>query len=338
MSNRFEIVGKISKPKSEKIKFFEEKTSENGWMSRTLKFNVKSGDNTFLAEIRDGRSKDDSKALIYSSIKKEDGKYENVQFLHKDKEKYIPQLAEFKKSVIVFDKDTRLEFATQYDMALALKDVIENEEYADKTFKVVGEFAYSRHEGKEYKKMIPTRIYITDDEESATGTVDILFGEGAFDDTTFEDNKIAYINGYVANYDSKAKKQLAFSQQIEYNFEKIHGENADKAYEVMKRIFDISGEELYKIGFKVNHINGTTSVPFRIEDATEEEREMVELGFMTLDDLKSKYGTGKGGFVTKIEATGLTKLYGNGAVETKQTLADYQETVSSEDDIFNMFD
>ena len=48
MSNRFEITGKILKPKSEKIKFFEEKTSENGWMSRTLKFNVKSGDNTFL--------------------------------------------------------------------------------------------------------------------------------------------------------------------------------------------------------------------------------------------------------------------------------------------------
>ena len=141
-----------------------------------------------------------------------------------------------------------------------------------------------------------------------------------------------------ANYDSKAKKQLAFSQQIEYNFEKIHGENADKAYEVMKRIFDISGEELYKIGFKVNHINGTTSVPFRIEDATEEEREMVELGFMTIEDLKSQYGSGKGAFVTKIEATGLAKGYGNGAKETNQTLADYQEEVSSEDDIFNMFD
>lgn len=338
MSNRFEITGKILKPKSEKITFFEEKTSENGWMSRVLKFNVKSGDNTFLMEIRDGRSSDDSKALIYSSIKKEDGKYENVQFLHKDKEKYISQLAEFKKSVIVFDKDTRLEFATQYDMALALKDIIENEEYANTTFKVMGEVAYSRYEGKEYKKMIPTRIYVSNDEESATGTVDILFGEGAFDDTTFEDNKIAYINGYVANYDGKAKKQLAFSQQIEYNFEKIHGENADKAYEVMKRIFDISGEELYKIGFKVNHINGTTSVPFTIEQATDEEREMVELGFMTIDDLKSQYGSGKGGFITKIEATGLAKGYGNGATETNQTLADYQEEVSSEDDIFNMFD
>ena len=76
---------------------------------------------------------------------------------------------------------------------------------------------------------------------------------------------------------------LAFSQQIEYDFEKIHGENADKAYNVMKRIFDVSGEELHKIGFKVEHINGTTSVPFTIDMATDEEKEMVELGFMTLD-------------------------------------------------------
>ena len=336
--NKFEIVGKLLKPKSEKIVFFEEKTSENGWMSRALKFNVKSGDNTFLMEIRDGRSNDESKAMIYSSIKKEDGKYENVQFLHKDKEKYIPKLAEFKKSVIVFDKDTRLEFATQYDMALALRDIIENEEYADTTFKVMGEVVYSRYEGKEYKKMIPTRVYVTDQEEAAIGTVEMLFGEGAFDDSTFEDNKTAYINGYVANYDRKAKKHLAFSQQIEYDFEKIHGENADKAYEVMKRIFDVSGEELYKIGFKVEHINGTTSVPFTIDMATDEEKEMVELGFMTLEDLKSQYGSGKGSFVTKVVATGLAKGYGNGAIETGQTLSDYQEEVSSEEDVFSIFD
>ena len=334
---RFEITGKMLKPKSDKVKFFDEKTSDNGWMSRALKFNVKSGDNTFLMEIRDGRSKDDSKALIYSSIKK-DGKYENVQFLHKDKEKYIPQLAEFKKSVIVFDKDTRLEFATQYDMALALKDIIENEEYANATFKVVGDVEYSRYEGKEYKKMIPTRVYISEQEDSSVGTVDLLFGEGSFDDTTFEDNKIVYINGYVAQYDRNAKKQLAFAQQIEYNFEKVHGENAEKAYNVMKRIFDVNGEELHKIGFKVEHINGTTSVPFTIDMATDEEREMVELGFMTIDDLKSQYGAGKGNFVSKVEATGLAKGYGNGAIETGQTLADYQEEVSTEEDIFDIFE
>ena len=336
--NKFEIVGKLSKAKSDKIVFFEEKTSENGWLSRTLKFNVKSENNTFLMEVRDGRSKDDSKAFIYSSIKKEDGKYENVKFLHKDKEQYIPQLAEFKKSVIVFDKDNRLEFATQFDLALALKDIIENEEYADTTFKVVGDIVYSRYNGKEYKKMIPTRIYVTDQEEVAAGTIEILFGEEAFDDTSYEDNKIAYINGYVANYDSAAKKQLAFSQQIEYNFEKIHGDNADKAHSILKRIFNVSDEELHKIGFKVEHINGATSVPFTIDMATDEEKEMVDLGFMTIEDLKSQYGAGKGNFVTKVAATGLAKGYANGAIETGQTLLDYQETVSSEDDIMDLFD
>ena len=98
--NKFEIVGKLLKPKSEKIMFFEEKTSDNGWMSRVLKFNVKSGDNTFLMEIRDGRSNDESKALIYSSIRNKDGKYENVQFLqallkkmHNTKETHLKNLS-----------------------------------------------------------------------------------------------------------------------------------------------------------------------------------------------------------------------------------------------------
>ena len=337
MNNKFEITGKIMKPKSDKIVFFEEKTSEGGWATRVLKFNVKSENSNFLMEIRDGRSTDNSKAMIYSKIKKEDGSYQDVQFLHKDKEKYIKDLAEFKKSVIVFDKDTRLEFATQYDMALALKDIIENEEYADTTFKVMGDVVYSRYEGKEYKKMIPTRVYITEQEEDAVGTINILFGEDALDDTTFEDNKTVYINGYVAQYDRNVKKQLAFGQQIEYNFEEVHGENADKAYKVMKRIFDVSGEELHKIGFKVKHINGTTSVPFTMDMATDEEKEMVDLGFITLEDLQSQYGGGKGAFVSKVVATGLAKGYSNGAMETGQTLLDYQEEVSTEDDIMDMF-
>lgn len=335
--NKFEIIGKIVKPKSEKVKFFEEKTTDNGWMMRTLKFNVKSENNTFLMEVSDGRSKDDSKAMIYSSIKNKDGKYENIQFLHKDKEKYIKDLAEFKKSVIVFDKDNRLEFATQYDMALALKDIIENEEYANVTFKVVGEIEYSRYEGKEYKKMIPTRVYVTDQEESATGTIDLMFDENSFDDSMYEDTKICYINGFVAQYDRKAKKQLAFSQQIEYNFEEVHGEHADKAYKLLKDMLDVSGEELYKIGFKTKHINGTTSVPFTIEQATDEEKELIELGFMTLDELKSEYGVGTGSFVTKTMATGIARGYSKGIGETNQTLLDYQEKVSTDDEVDDLF-
>ena len=335
---RFEIIGKIEKAKSDKITFFEEKVSDGGWISRALKFNVKSGNNTFLMVVRGGRSNDDSKALIYSTIKKEDGKYENVQFLHKDKEKYIPKLAEFKKSVIVFDKDTRLDFATQYDFALALKDIVESEQYADVNFKVVGEVEYSKYNGKEYKKMIPTRIYVTDQEISQGGSVELYFGEGSFDDGSYEDNKIAYINGYVVQYDGKAKKKLAFNQQVKYDFNAVHGENADKAYNVLKRMFNVSGEELHKIGFKVNHVNGTTSVPFNIEMATDEEKELLELGFIDLKTLQEQYGNGKGSFVSEVVVTGLSKGYTSGAIESGQTLADFQEEVATDDEVFeNLF-
>ena len=64
----------------------------------------------------------------------------------------------------------------------------------------------------------------------------------------------------------------------------------------------------------------------------------VGKGFMTIEDLKSQYGVGKGSFVSKVEATGLAKGYGNGAIETGQTLADYQEEVSTEEDIFDIFE
>ena len=160
------------------------------------------------------------------------------------------------------------------------------------------------------------------------------------EDIRCEVNKESYFPlKQIDSYDSlEAKKQLGFSQQIEYNFEKIHGENSEKAYKVMKRIFNLSGDELSKIGFKVEHVNGTTSIPFTLDMATDEEREMVELGFMSEEDLKSQYGAGKGAFVSKVAATGLSKGYSNGAIETGQTLADYQEEVSTEEDIFDIFD
>jgi hypothetical protein len=336
---KFEIVGKLEKPKSDKIKFYEETTSENGWMTRTLKFNIKSGNNTFLMDIRDGRTMNEDNAIIFSMIKKDD-KYENVQFLHRDKEQYIPQLAEFKKSVIKFSNDAKLEFATQYDFALAIKDLIENPDFKDAMFKVVGDVEYTIYQDKTYKKMIPKRIYVTNDTTpSATGLVDLLISENSFDDINFKENKTVLINGFVAQYDKKAKKELAYEQQIEYNFEKIHGkENANKAYNLLKSMFNISSDELYKLGFKVEFINGTEKVPFTLDMATDDEKTMVELGFITLEDLQKQYGFGKGSFISKVTATGLSQGYGNGKKETGKTLLDYQENAMSEDEIDNWID
>ena len=228
---RFEIIGKIEKAKSDKITFFEEKVSDGGWISRALKFNVKSGNNTFLMEVRGGRSKDDSKALIYSTIKKEDGKYENVQFLHKDKEKYISKLAEFKKSVIVFDKDTRLDFATSYDFALALKDIVESEQYADVNFKVVGEVEYSKYNGKEYKKMIIMSLTLL---IIIIAIVTILTKDMDFG--AFKTVSVAGVSDKSVMVDTLIKQEKVVKSQHESTLDEL--EQAKNQYEVSKKAFD----------------------------------------------------------------------------------------------------
>ena len=153
----------------------------------------------------------------------------------------------------------------------------------------------------------------------------------------YEEKKTVLRNGYVEKYIREEKKKRGCIQQVEYNFQDVQEENADKAFSVMKKMWDISDEKWNKIGFKVKHINGTTSIPFNIEMATDEERDFLDLGFITLEDLEKQYGTGKGGFVNKIMATGLSKGFTNGATETELTLTDIQESVLAEDEIDDMF-
>ena len=55
---------------------------------------------------------------------------------------------------------------------------------------------------------------------------------------------------------------------------------------------------------------------------TDEEKEYIEFGIMSLDDFKQQYGKGKGSFVSKLEIQNINPTYRQGAIPTELTLAD----------------
>lgn len=115
----FEIVGSLVSINSDKLKGFESKTSEKGWNTKTCRFNVKSGSNMIMCQVKggvkviekDGKTKVDPEQKVYTRSKGDaNNKGENIQipFADRKKESVIESVAAFKKLIIDDEvKDSR---------------------------------------------------------------------------------------------------------------------------------------------------------------------------------------------------------------------------------------
>ena len=127
----------------------------------------------------------------------------------------------------------------------------------------------------------------------------------------------------------------------------IRGKNSglqrEKIYKKYLEIFTVDGEEFKKIGLKVKYFKGTESVEFDESMLDDEQRENIELGLTTLEEVKEEMGVGKGNFVEVTKVAGLARGYSKGGVDTGMTLENYipkddvmedlhEEEIDEEDD------
>lgn len=114
----FEIIGTVHAINSDKLKGFESKTSDKGYNTKTCRFNVKSGSNTIMCQVKggvhvvesNGKTKVDPNEKVYTRSKGVDGKGENIQipFADRKKEDVIESVAAFRRLIIDDEvKDSR---------------------------------------------------------------------------------------------------------------------------------------------------------------------------------------------------------------------------------------
>lgn len=104
----FSFIGTIRTIKdSDKLKGYEEKTFDSGWTNRQLKFNVTSGTNSMIVQIKGGcftdskgNPKSDNK--VYTSVKGKDNKSEKAEIPWNDRKKasWLEKVVVWKKLVI----------------------------------------------------------------------------------------------------------------------------------------------------------------------------------------------------------------------------------------------
>lgn len=189
----------------------------------------------------------------------------------------------------------RHEYISEWDYAEFIKKVIDSGKYTDKKFLIrgSGEYQYSDNNQRVYESYVPNRIYLAADDavESSTETINLLFGVDALDDMSADEKGKYYVNGYVMEYDSSRKGNIPVPTTITIPVpSEDTDEKAKKRVEAIKRKFTVDDDKIYEYGIVCNMLNGAQKMEITEDMLTDEQREDLEWGLITMDDIRAELG------------------------------------------------
>jgi hypothetical protein len=189
----------------------------------------------------------------------------------------------------------RHEFISEWDFVDFIKKVIESGKYSDKKFYIKGNgnYQYSDKNERVYESYVPTRIYLADDnaEEYCTATINVLFNRDSVDDMSVEEKGKYYINGYMMQYDSNRKGNIPCPVTVTIPVAPEDASDKDKKkVEAIKRKFVVEDESWKELGVVVKMLNGAQKTEITDDMLTDEQKEDLECGLITLDDIRADLG------------------------------------------------
>lgn len=187
------------------------------------------------------------------------------------------------------------EFISEWDFAEFIKKVIDNGKYKDSKFLIRGsaEYSYSEKNQKVYENYIPQRIYLADDktEEHSTATLKMIYGADAVDEMSVDEKGKYYVSGYIMEYDSNRKSNIPVPVTVTIPVASTDANDKDKKkVEAIKRKFIVEDDTFKELGIEVNMLNGAQRVEITEDMLTDEQKEDLECGLITLDDIRADLG------------------------------------------------
>lgn len=187
----------------------------------------------------------------------------------------------------------RHEFISEMDYIDFIKKVIDSEKYKDKLFFIRGngEYQYSDNQQKVYESYIPTRIYLAADdaEPSSTATINIIFNNESLDEMSVEEKGKYYVNGHMMEYDQNRKANIPVPVTIIIPVPE-DDEKGKKKAEAFKHKFMVDDDTYKEYGAIVNMLNGAQKTEITEDMLTDEQREDLDLGIITMDDIRAEIG------------------------------------------------
>ena len=192
-------------------------------------------------------------------------------------------------------KKKRHEFITKWDYAEFIKKVIDSGKYSDAKFFIRGngEYSYSENNERVYESYVPTRIYLAADdaEENSTATVNILFNSESLDTMSADEKKKYYVNGWMMEYDNNRRGNIPVPVAVTIPLPvEDADQKAKRRVESLKHKFTVDDESIKEYGVVVNMLNGAQKTEITEDMLTDEQRDDLECGLITMDDIRAELG------------------------------------------------
>ena len=199
------------------------------------------------------------------------------------------------KSELEKSNKKKHEFISEWDFVEFIKKVIDSGKYNDKKFFIRGNatYSYSDKNQKVYENCVPQRIYLADDdaEEYSTATIKIIYGADAVDEMSAEEKGKYYVSGYMMEYDNNRKENIPVPVVVTIPVAPTEASDKDKKkVEAIKRKFVVEDDTFKELGIEVNMLNGAQKVEITEDMLTDEQKEDLECGLITLDDIRADLG------------------------------------------------
>lgn len=143
-----------------------------------------------------------------------------------------------------------------------------------------------------YKSYIVNRIYRAKPESEVTSevTMDFYFGSEAVDKTDWEEKKTARISGYQRFFCNDKKNNISGEFAAETSFAITNAIDEKKALGIMKKMEKESERPYRKMTVKLHAIDGAQREELKYEDLTDDQKEDIDLGIVTLEDINNALG------------------------------------------------
>lgn len=356
MANLIQFTGKLRSVKDG----YTEQEFSGGLIKKRIRAQMICGDSTQWIEATALVWKDEKKNIIRTYKRVENGKDEklDVKWADRFNEDIISSIAGYRRWLIDTDlashrkeleesgqdeelaksKKKRKEFIHAADFVDYLKKVLDSEKSREMVFRVIGniEFSYSSNTDQYYRTFVPQKIWRveSDTEQTCEGSLKLYFTEGAVDD---DEAGNYFFNTYAQYYDTNVKTNafVPISFKIAKDHPKAKG---------FKTLFNrVDGDEVKELGVTVAFINGAQRVTLTEDMLSDEQKELLDLGMTTLDEIRAEMGGSVyGERVTENRLTGLMRGYSKGVVETAYEATDLiKKPVKVEEKIdedINIFD
>lgn len=345
MANTFSFVGKIARRKENAL---VEKTFDSGWFINELNLTMTCGDNVQFLRASGGMwdEKHASKNSVMTYMHNDNGPDAQVTIKWEDRTNpdVVASVANYRtytvdteiaadrkaaeesKDAAAIDASNKKHkiFITAIDFVKWLDKVTSNEKTKDWVWKVTGEVEYSYSKGNWYRNFVPRRVYHVDPatEQQCIGTIKTFFAGGCVSD----DDDNFYFNTYTQYYDQQCKKNCFTPMPL--MIPKTH----PKANGFAKIFGKAEGEDVREFGVNVIYINGAQKVEITKDMLSDEQRELLEMNMITMDDVRKDLGdTVYGDKKTETRIDAIARGYTGGSKETVYTASDLVATPTKDE-------